>query len=190
MTLEYANQHVEVGLLKLVPPFWGKPRIASLLIAFLERVQIIEDELFEMLSVRDLRTADLPRLKVLGKIVGQPRYGFATEDYRTLIEARGRANRSQGRPKDLIEVLNVIFGSGSYSRFIPGGGTVVIQTEFQADATDVRLAEQVLGDTVPAGVAVLFYSQQSATVDTDWILDSSVSPGTVGATPLWSARVL
>lgn len=188
--LERVNQHWETGVISLVPPFWGKPRIASLLGAFLDRCQVIEDELWAMLERRDLATADLVGLVVLGKIVGQPRFGFATEDYRKLIEARGRANRSQGRSGDLLAVLNVIFGSGSYSRFTPGGATAIIQVESQVTATDVRLAEQVVGDTVPAAVAVLLLTQQASTVDTDWIPDSSVSPGTVGATPLWSAGVL
>ncbi|HEY3484900.1 MAG TPA: hypothetical protein VGK49_05915, partial [Ilumatobacteraceae bacterium] len=104
---EQIEQHTELGILTLTPDKWGKPRIAALLAAFLDRVQALEDDLFQIMVDRELPEADLVRLKVLGKLIGQPRFGLAEEDYRTVLQARGLANVSKGTARDVFGVLDV-----------------------------------------------------------------------------------
>src|SRR5690606_5821659 len=74
--LAYVPDHEGRTARQLAPPFWGKPVIAALLGAFTREIQALEDAAWNAIDIRALPNADLPRLEVLGKIVGQPRLGF------------------------------------------------------------------------------------------------------------------
>jgi hypothetical protein len=150
--LQYIATHDEIASRKLAPPFWGKPFIQAVLSAFVREIQTLEDTLWEMMELRTLPLADLPRLKVLGRIVGQPRFGLDTEDYRTLIEARALANVSRGRASDVFAVLNVILGEGTWSLFEVGNATLHLTTSDVIDAEHVKMLELVLPDVRAAGV--------------------------------------
>lgn len=149
---EYEPQHVEQGVISLVPAFWGRPRIAALLAAFLDQIQVLEDELFEIIESRELPVADLTRLKVLGKIVGQPRFGLSLEAYRTTIQARALANVSKGRAYDVFAALNVLLGEGTWSLFEVGDATLLLSTVDVITAEEVKTLELVLPDVRAAGV--------------------------------------
>jgi hypothetical protein len=87
---------------------WGKPRIASLLYAFIRQVQILEDTIADVGERYTIAGADDARLAILGKIVGQSRLGaWSTETYRAVIRGRIRAAHSHGRHDDIVEVLRL-----------------------------------------------------------------------------------
>lgn len=154
--LQYIQQHERIAALKLAPPFWGKPFVAALLSAFIAQIQELEDTLWQMLELRTLPLADLPRLKVLGKIVGQPQLGFDTETYRTVIEARARANRSRGTARDLLDVLNILVGPEQYSISEFGDATLYVLALTPIEVTTPMRV--VLPDTRAAGVGLMFVS--------------------------------
>lgn len=152
--LQYIDDHEERAARKLVPPFWGKPVIAAVLAALTREIQELEDTLWEMLELRTVDDADLARLKVLGKIVGQPQLGFSTENYRLLIRARALANVSRGRASDLIAVLEVLVGPGNYALYEVGDATLWLSVFQALDAEGIGMVVQVLPDTRAAGVGV------------------------------------
>lgn len=154
MGLDVVDQHAEIAVLKLAAPFWGKPRIASLLLAFINQIQEIEDNLHEIMLARTLAEGDLVRLKVLGKLIGQPRLNFALEDYRILLQARGLANVSRGRARDIIAVLELIIGPGQYTLTEVGDATLHLTTDIELDANDVNMLRQVVPDVRAAGVGL------------------------------------
>lgn len=155
--LQYIRDHEEVSARELAPPYWGKPNVAAVLLAFVQQIQTLEDTLWEMLELRTIENADLPRLKVIGKIVGQPRHGFDTEQYRTLIQARARANVSKGTARDLREVLTVLLGDASAFSMLEGGNATLYVSSLEP-LTDVEVAmvEEILPDTRAAGVGLQF----------------------------------
>ncbi len=155
MSLARETNH-RAAILALAPPFWGKPRIVSILVAALDQVQRIEDDAWDILELRTLENADLVRLKVLGKLVGQPRLGFDTEDYRALIRARARANRSQGRALDLVEVMAILVGEANFSMTEGGNATLYISALTPLSDTDVAKVSVILPDTRAAGVGLQF----------------------------------
>jgi hypothetical protein len=105
------TDHFKQALVKLAAPFWGKPRIASLLFALIRQVQDLEDAIDEVSERYRIDTADDARLTVLGKVVGQSRLGdWDTETYRAVIRGRIRASRSHGRTDDIVEVLRLATG--------------------------------------------------------------------------------
>lgn len=106
--MERIPNHFHEGLLKLVPPFWGKPRIAAFLQSFLDRVTDLEDAAWDVLEARTIDNADATRLAVLGRVVGQPNFGWDTETYRAVIRGRIRTARSRALTDDIIEVVRLI----------------------------------------------------------------------------------
>jgi len=154
--LEYIPDHEEIAARKLAPPFWGKPNIAYGLLALIRELQALEDTIWTFLDLRTLPLADLPRLKVLGKIVGQPRHGFGTEDYRTMIEARALANVSRGRASDILAVLEIVFGSGDYTLREMGNAVLYVTALGPVDAQGLAMATEILPDVRAAGVGMQF----------------------------------
>jgi len=154
--LQYIQQHDEIAARKLAPPFWGKPFVAALLSAFIEQIQALEDTLWEMLELRTLAGADLPRLKVLGKIVVQPRLGFDTEAYRKVIEARALVNVSRGRASDILGALDVLFGAGEYQLTEMGNATLSLTALQPVDAMGLAMAAAILPDVRAGGIGLQF----------------------------------
>jgi hypothetical protein len=111
LTAITGNEHFHAALVKLVGPFWGRPRIASLLLAMTRRVQELEDAAWEVLEIHHIDNADTARLNVLGRIVGQPRFWADDEIYRAVIRAKIAANKSRTLTDDLINVIHIATGS-------------------------------------------------------------------------------
>ena len=195
--LQYVGDHEEVAARKLAPPFWGKPLVAGLLAAFVAEIQLLEDTLWEMLELRTIEHADLPRLKVLGKIVGQPRLGFDTETYRLLIQARALANVSRGRSSDVFQVLDLLLGENEYVLHSPGDATIVLVALQPITGSGLDLVSVILPDVRAAGVGFALISStetgagvlgfypadRGSELAGNFIFDSTVTPG-VDATPL------
>jgi hypothetical protein len=111
--LERIPRHFGEALVSLVPPFWGKPRIAALLRSYINRVQEIEDAAWEVLQAFDVNTCDETRLKVLAKIVGVSNFGWDLETFRAVVRARIATNRSHGTEDDILRVLRLITGTAA-----------------------------------------------------------------------------
>lgn len=152
--LQYIPDHEQQAAYQLAPPFWGKPFVAGVLASVTHQLQLLEDNFWEQLESRTLENADLVRLKVLGKIVGQPRLGFDTETYRILIGARAIANVSRGRASDLIAVLDALGFGGGYTLTALGGAQLWISAPGPVTATQVAAAREVLPDARAAGVGL------------------------------------
>lgn len=159
--LQYISTHEQIAAYKLAPPFWGKPFAAGVLASVTHELQLLEDNLWDILESRTLENADLVRLKVLGKIVGQPRHGFDTESYRTLIAARALANVSRGRARDLLAVLTQLLGAGDYTLLAVGNATLYVTALQPVDDNGLAMVTEILPDTRAAGVGLQFlYSDE------------------------------
>ncbi len=163
MSLTRETNH-RAAILQLAACFWGKPRVVSILVAALDQIQRIEDDAWDILELRTIDNADLVRLKVLGKLVGQPRFGFDTEDYRALIRARARANRSQGRALDLVEVAVILLGAANFSMVEGGIATLYVSALTPLTDTDVAKVRLIFPDTRAAGVGLQFLWSDDADV--------------------------
>lgn len=193
------NQHFHEALVKLVNNFWGKPRIAALLRAMINRVQELEDATWEVLEAYHIDTADSARLDILGKIVGQNRFAFSDEEYRAVLRAKIASNKSRGLTDDLISVIHLATAGTmpvDIEHYVPATATVTLGEEI----TDAQLTalEYLLPRTRAAGVKLHLFRRVSdepfivgssvdAALGSD--IDSSVTPGTSDAT-LYSTRTL
>lgn len=162
--LQYEAHHDEVASRQLAPPFWGKPNIQAVLSSFVQRIQELEDTLWQVLELHTLAGADLTRLKVLGKIVGQPRLGFDEETYRKVIAGRGAANVSKGRGRDILVALNALFGPANYVLTEMGDALIYVTALDAIDDQQIAMVTEILPDVRSAGVGLQFLFSESSGV--------------------------
>lgn len=101
--------HVSTGLARLIWQYRGdQPRIQAFLESLLDEVQSIEDAAYQVLTGIWPRTAIGDQLDVLGKIVGQKRYGLVDEAYRVFILGRIYVNVSDGKLPQYLYLISDI----------------------------------------------------------------------------------
>lgn len=108
------TEHVVKALARLVEQFKNATRVRELLTALVQPVQEIDDSLWQLVTERDIDSADGVNLDALGAIVGQEREGRDDDTYRLWIRARSLANRSNGHPDDALKILELIAPGTEY----------------------------------------------------------------------------
>lgn len=196
MSLARITDHVQRALEALVPEYWGKPRMGALIAAYALEVQTLEDTQWEIFEAQHIDTADLARLIVIGKGIGQVRGILDLEHLRTAIKARGLANRSKGRGPDIGAVLGELFGDAAvdFDFIWPGPATMQVLIKYETTAQDVAMVLSVLPHARAAGVRfnVLFSPESALAYDyasDGWILADSVDPITTPGAPWFDCRI-
>jgi len=149
--LEHNNGHVGDGLLKLVPAYWGKPRISALLVGNLLEIQALEDALWTYLDGIDVDTCARLELEGLARIVGEPTRPTDTELLRTRVKGRILANHSDGTAVDICAMVVALAG---------GPGTLL---EFDHEV-------KVITTTAPPGALELLDATAQGAVATSWLV--------------------
>lgn len=156
---------VRDAITKLIPELWGKPRIATWMYGLLVEVQDLEDTVWRVLESRLIDTATGRELRILGQIVGQPNLGPWTDDvYRLFIKGRVRANRSNGRIKDILDVASVVCDAVVGWNWT-GGATfeITVETAYPSAVLAILL------DTAAAGVDLRVH--YAASDPDSWMFD-------------------
>ena len=102
------TDHSRRALLNINGPFQGKPRLASLIWAFTEEVQILENAIQSVITLRQIDAAGIEQLKIIGKLVGERYASQATATYRAYVKTRILVNRSGGTINDLLRVVQLL----------------------------------------------------------------------------------
>lgn len=153
MTLEQKTTYEADGAALLIGDF-KKPKIEALLKSYLGQAQEVEDALWQLYVDRRLANAVGVQLDVIGKIVGEVRKGRTDAVYRTWLGARILANRSNGRPEELIAIVKAV---------TPASTTVWVEEEFPAALT-VHAVGAVDAETGNALAQLLALAARSAGV--------------------------
>lgn len=200
MALTRITDHARRAILHLPPPYWGKPVIASCVWALCQEVQEAEDMLWGVMESRLVNNAGAAQLRVLGRLVGEPDVGLPLEEYRVLVRAKIRSNRSHGRAKDFTEVAGYLYdGKVSVADTGPALATVVYE---DAAGQSFRSIRKITENTRAAGVLIelfieagadgLLFSDASGTIIPDpgngTFADATDTIATVGE--LWSRQFL
>ena len=111
MALQEKTNIVEEGLDNLIEQFKGLPQIEALITSYLNQLQKIEEDNFDLLTdILDLDVAEGAQLDVIGTIVGEPRSGRNDTDYLVAIRIRILINASGGEIETLNELVDTFFG--------------------------------------------------------------------------------
>lgn len=181
-----APGHILQALSKLLTPFRGKPRFASWCAVPVNQVQSLEDVGWSLLALLDVDLADLPRLVLLGKIVGQPQRG-TLEQFRRYVKVRVLVNRSGGTAPELIKIAGLLLGgpgSGppadvTYTEYQPAA--IVIDDNAPLGDADPTAAAEFLRAAKLAGVRLDLIAQFEAATDA-FLLGDDLSAGVVDTT--------
>jgi hypothetical protein len=151
------TNHVLQGISKMLTPYRNRPRFAAWCKAPLTQVQELENVAADFLTLLDVDTADLPRLVLLGKIVGQNERG-TLEQFRRLVKVRVLVNRSRGRAPDLIKIARILLsplgdplGEINYTE---GGCNILIEAVDGVSDLDASTAVEFLRLAKMAGVGL------------------------------------
>jgi hypothetical protein len=109
MPITPITNHIDQGLARLITRYRGRPRFAAWCASHIRQSQLLEDACWELVKSLDVDTADLPRLTLLGKIVGQTPTG-TLEEFRRYVKTRILVNRSRATAPNLIKIATIIFG--------------------------------------------------------------------------------
>lgn len=163
------EDHVARGLARLPMQFKGKPNFESFLTVLLTPIQRVEDALWQLLTERGIDTATAAQLNTLGKIVGQPRGGMVDADYRRYVRAKIAANKSTGKPEDLIAVALAVLGPDPAAEIEiqpSGTATLIVELLGAIDAATAEAMNTLLQQSVAAGVRLVLVFSLSAPADT------------------------
>lgn len=148
MALEINDTHAPAGLLKLVPPFWGKPRMAALLVVLLEEVQALEDAIWTVIDGLDVDTCNRWVLEQLAAIVGEPSRPTDDELLRTRVKGRILANRSDATAASVCALAEAL--SGETGQLLEFDRAVKVITLNEPPAGSVELLDAGCAGTVAA----------------------------------------
>lgn len=159
MAIEQITDHADQAKARLSQQFIGKTKVEALVDALLAPIQDLETALWDLLTKRQLDTAEGQQLDDIGEIVGEQRNGRIDTDYRRFISARIAVNRSRGTIPELLSITESILDDGAIDTVFDNDGpaTVVLRlggTDVP-DTTVLDILIYYLRQTVAAGVRII-----------------------------------
>lgn len=151
--LSYDAEHKLQGLARRLGQYLDKPRLEALLGIYLDQIQDLEDAAWQLATERFVDTAVGAQLDVLGEIVGQERLGLSDDNYRALVRARIRANKSDGKILDIYAVAFAAVGDPSWPiEYDPCYPAAFVLGFGQRILFDEGIVNSLIRDATAAGV--------------------------------------
>lgn len=178
------TQHASEGNALLPMQYADKPNVSGVLGTLMNRVQELENTLYDVWFFLLLDNARGDQLDLWGKFLVQPRGGWTDAQYRAILRTRIRVYISKGRPEDVIAIARLALGDSNleYLESYPAS------FEVQKDGIDpvlVAPSVQALHDGKPVGVrGQLFYSVDTPDETLHWGYGVDLSPKQT----LWGAE--
>jgi len=165
----HKTDHTQEGLARLIHQYADKPRIKLLLQIYLDQIQTCENAIFSLIDNANLDNATGWLLAALGKILVQPNPGLSDANYRTLLRARVKVLRSDGKPEELLTILRLILNDVpedadiEINEFTTIG--LLIKIRSSLGSLDSDLVASLLRDAHAGGVPlqVIFSSEATST---------------------------
>ena len=104
MTFDPINDHVDQALNRLLEQYKESGNLKSIITAFTEQYQDMEDAGDDMNRLQFLDDAVGIQLDLFGTIVVLKRQGFDDDDYRRLLRVKIGQNISKGRPEQIMNI--------------------------------------------------------------------------------------
>jgi hypothetical protein len=119
--LVYVDDHSDEATALLLEQFHDLPLIDGMVRSYINRIQELEDQIWQILLATDLDVAVGAQLDGLGDIVGEPRRARSNDAYRAAIRVRIMINRCDGKHATMLRILTTYLGIAS------GAGTVELR---------------------------------------------------------------
>lgn len=103
-TYEYNADHAGEAIDNLIGFFKEGPRNQAMLQTIMEQVQAVEDAALALFTVFDIDVAEGEALNILGRILGEPRYGRSDGEYRRVLNILLLVLRSSGTWPQMLQI--------------------------------------------------------------------------------------
>jgi len=125
--------HVTDAQKRLVHQFKDKPKIDGKIKSYVDQIQDLEEVFYDMLTLRNIDTAQGAQLDGMGSIVGEPRAGRGDFDYRIAIKVKIAINTSEGTPEEVIALFTYFVGATKafYAEYPRGEVEIFANTLFE-----------------------------------------------------------
>lgn len=151
----HEGNHAQL-MIKRLPGFLRvQPRVQALMRALGKGIQTAEDNAWGVLLGTTLELAVGDALDRWGLLVGEPRGSLTSDDdYRPVIQGRFLANRTDGTPDSLIEVIRAAAYPVvciEYFDLFPAGFQIQVARERWMDEPRRLRVRRILADASPGG---------------------------------------
>ena len=177
MTIDKNSQHVSEALGRLLTQYKGKPKLAALIEALVEQVQLSENAVVDLVDKRSLDQAKGQQLDKLGTIVGRSRSGFDDDFYRILLYVQIGQNTSQGGPAKLISVFKLLTEADYVHYMNLGDASVQLNASAPIDEGEVNFVYENMQKLVAGGVRVDHIACFDATAPFSFSGSNTLVPG-------------
>jgi hypothetical protein len=156
MPIVRIDNHWEQAQELLLEQYKRAPRFLAWLKSYVDRVQTLENAIWDVIVSRIVETAVGVQLDAIGNLVVEPRNGKSDEVYRLYVLARIRLNWSNGKAVDIIEVLRIVEAAGfRYLEYPPASIDVEYTSPPAASGIDLAaIAQQARATPIRLGVVI------------------------------------
>jgi|WetSurMetagenome_2_1015567.scaffolds.fasta_scaffold179602_2 hypothetical protein len=173
MIVNQITNHVQIALDRLIQQYKGRPNLEGLLTAFVTQIQDLENAIYPIDQYRQLMFAYGQQLDNLGEIIGLKRNGLADNEYLVLLLGTIAENNSDTTAPVLLYIVKTVFQATNV--FIKDPNSITNKNESlsaqvafgvgspQTGSSLYILAEQIIKNSVAAGVAITYLSKFNAT---------------------------
>lgn len=153
------NDHALQAKRRLLEQYKDNTELVSMLNAFNEQVQELENVIVKMNDLYTLNSISGLLLDAFGTIVGQERLNFDDLFYRLLLLIKIGKNVSQGDPERVIQIYSLITQATKvhYQEHYPAG--VGLYSNGFINPVTANFVFDNIGDVLPAGVRLDHFGQ-------------------------------
>lgn len=155
MAIEHILDHAARAVAFVLSQFTDSPNIRKLVRIAAGSVQDAEDTAFALVADRLLTTAEGAQLDQYGAIVGAARNGLTDAEYSRVLQARIKANRSNGQPDQITGVVALLLSLSPIVYRWRGTAHYSLSWEVDAATLDewALIVRRFVFDMTPAGVS-------------------------------------
>lgn len=173
MIVTQITDHVQAALDRFIQQYKGRPLLSGLMTAFVEQIQDLENAAYPLDQYRQLLSAYGQQLDNLGEIIGLKRNGLGDAEYLVLLLGTIAENNSDTTAPVLLYIVKTVFQAQNV--FIKDPNSIPDKNESfpaqiafgvgdPATGSDLyNVVEQIIQNSVAAGVAITYLSKFSAT---------------------------
>lgn len=163
--LTYESDHAGAAVDLLLQQFKGLPLIEGMIESYANRVQELENALWDILIASDIDQAAAGQLDGLGSLVGEGRADRGDTEYRAAIRIRILINRCNGRHAEMLRILMLYLGatSGDGTLRLTQPGPAALSLSVLSVPADPASLRAIATTIKPAGVNLDGRYETSAT---------------------------
>lgn len=127
MPLTQVLDHAARARARLLEQFRDVRGLGIILDALNAQTQALADVFWALFTERDLENAEGEQLDVIGRVLKEPRAGFADSPYRERLRAKIRVLRSSGGPLDILKIFKQLLPANTIFFSSIGGASFVLE---------------------------------------------------------------